>query len=207
VAFSSRELAVIEQTMSGHGEAGPPEAADGTGARVSRWPRAISTRRQLRRERPVQLAQPLTPAAKVRLATEIVRIYVPTRARIACNRLRLLEQVKGLPVAQAPSRSSQLSPGRKSAQAARLGSTVERTLDLLPTDSSCLTRSVVLARLLSRRGIESSLVIGVGSDGDSFIAHAWVEHRGIPLLDPGRDDLTRLVQLDVLNDHKHRWRT
>jgi hypothetical protein len=159
--------------------------------------------RQLRREWPVQPAQPLTRAVKVRLAAEILRIYVPTRARIVRNRLKLLEQVTGLPAVQAPSRSGEIAPGQKTAQVARLGGAVARTLELLPTDSSCLTRSVVLARLLSRRGIESSLVIGVSSDGDSFTAHAWVEHRGTPLLDPGPDDLTRLAQLDVLDNHKH----
>jgi hypothetical protein len=112
--------------------------------------------------------------------------------------------LKGLPVAQAASRSGELSPEQKTMQAARFGSAVARTLDLLPTDSSCLTRSVVLARLLSRRGIEWSLVIGVSSsEGDSFIAHAWVERCGTPLLDPGPDDLTRLVQLDVQDEHEH----
>jgi Transglutaminase-like superfamily len=150
--------------------------------------------------------RPLTRAAKVRLAAEIVRIYAPTRARIARNRLRLLEQLPSSPSAQAPSRSAGLSHGHETAQAARLGSAVARVLDLLPTDSSCLTRSLVLARLLSRRGIESSLVIGVSGAGGRFTAHAWVERRGMPLLDPGPADLGRLVQLDVRHDHELRWR-
>lgn len=112
--------------------------------------------RQVNEEWPIKPTRPLTRAAKVRLAAEIVCIYLPTRA-----------------------------------------------LDLLPTDSSCLTRPVVLTRLLSRQGIEASLVIGVSSDGDSVAAYGWVEHRGIPLLDPGPDDLARLIQLDVPNEQKH----
>lgn len=136
----------------------------------------------------------------MRLAAEILCIYVPTRARVVSNRLRLPGHLMDRSAAHASSRPCELSPAQTT-RAIRLGTAVARTLDLLPTDSSCLTRSLVLARLLSRRCIESSLVIGVGGDHDCFIAHAWVEHRGMPLLDPGPDDLTRLVQLEILDDH------
>ena len=115
------------------------------------------------------------------LAAEIIRIYVPTRARVTCNRLSLPEQLKSLSTTQASSQLGELPPAQKAAEAARLGNAVTRTLDLLPINSSCLTRSVVLAHLLSRRGIESSLVIAVNNDGGSFAAHAWVEHCGMPL--------------------------
>jgi hypothetical protein len=193
---------VSESTMLDHREAVPPEAAGGS-ARASRWPVVIFATRRLRQEWPVDPVQPLTRLARLFLVAEIVRIYLPTRARIVCNRLRLLEQVEGSPVVRARSRSGEFSREREATEAARAGGAVRRTLELLPTDSSCLTRSLVLMRLLSRRGIESSLVIAVASGGDSFVAHAWVEHRGTPLLDPGSDDLTRLVQLDVPKDHEH----
>jgi hypothetical protein len=45
-------------------------------------------------------------------------------------------------------------------------------------------RSLVLTALLSRRGIASTLVIGVRPGGE-FGAHAWVEHEGAPLLPSG----------------------
>ena len=61
---------------------------------------------------------------------------------------------------------------------------VARTLRLLPTDSRCLMRSLVLSALLARRGIDSSLVIGVRT-AEAFGAHAWVEHEGRPLLPTG----------------------
>lgn len=61
----------------------------------------------------------------------------------------------------------------------RLGQPVRRTLDPLPFDSRCFMRSLVLLRMLARRGVPCRLVIGVRP---GFEAHAWVEHEGLPLL-------------------------
>ena len=63
----------------------------------------------------------------------------------------------------------------------RLGRPVRRTLDPLPFDSRCLMSSLVLMRMLARRGVVCRLVIGV-RPGDAFTAHAWIEHAGLPLL-------------------------
>ena len=76
----------------------------------------------------------------------------------------------------------------------RLGRAVMRSLRLLPTDSRCLMRSLVLTGLLARRGIGSSLIIGVQSEPE-FAAHAWVELGGQPLLPPGDTSLGRLTEL------------
>lgn len=65
--------------------------------------------------------------------------------------------------------------------AVRMGRVVDRTLGALPSDSRCLIRAVVLARLLARRGIGSRVVLGAKAAPD-FTAHAWVEHRGVALL-------------------------
>lgn len=45
----------------------------------------------------------------------------------------------------------------------------------------CLTRSLVLQRLLVRHGIASDLRIGVRKQDGRFGAHAWVECAGRPL--------------------------
>lgn len=173
--------------------------------RASRWRIAMLATRLSRQKWPVDPTQPLTRFAKLRLAVEIVGIYMPTRVRIAVNRPRLLEQVQSLATLDALGRPSECSGWQKTVDASRAGSAVTRTLDLLPTDSSCLTRSVVLARLLARRGIESSLVIAVAGEGSSFIAHAWVERDGVPLLDAGGDGMARLVEIDVVDDdERHR---
>jgi hypothetical protein len=45
---------------------------------------------------------------------------------------------------------------------------------------NCLSRSIVLHRLLNKNGISSRLCIGVRNK-PKFKAHAWVEHKNIPL--------------------------
>ena len=45
---------------------------------------------------------------------------------------------------------------------------------------SCLSRSLVLARLLRRHGEDASVAIGVTGAGEQFTAHAWVELGGRP---------------------------
>jgi hypothetical protein len=64
----------------------------------------------------------------------------------------------------------------------------------VPGDTRCLARSLVLTRLLARRGIPAKLVIGARG-GPDFLAHAWVEHSGEPVLSPGDGSFGRLVEL------------
>jgi hypothetical protein len=52
----------------------------------------------------------------------------------------------------------------------------------------------VLTRLLAGRGIEAKLVIGARAEPE-FLAHAWVEHLGAAVLDPGDGSFGRLVEL------------
>jgi hypothetical protein len=78
-------------------------------------------------------------------------------------------------------------------EARRLGNAVVRAMAVLPGDTRCLRRSLVLTQLLARRGISSQFVIGTRSDPE-FLAHAWVEHDGQPVLAPG-DDFGRLIEL------------
>ena len=68
----------------------------------------------------------------------------------------------------------------------RLGHAAQRTLRFVPFDSRCLAQSLVLLTILSRRGISSSVVIGV--EVAPFAAHAWVESGGRPLLRPLADE-------------------
>jgi hypothetical protein len=69
-----------------------------------------------------------------------------------------------------------------------------RTLDPLPGDTRCLVRSLVLVRLLARRGVPARLIIGVTRTGP-FAAHAWVERDGRALLPSGGGHLARLTEL------------
>jgi len=75
----------------------------------------------------------------------------------------------------------------------RLGRAVERTLRALPVDSRCLVTALVLTRMLARRGIDSTFVLGVRAT-PRFGAHAWVERNGVALL-PTTSDFARLSEL------------
>lgn len=64
-----------------------------------------------------------------------------------------------------------------------LGQLVNTAARHSPFACTCLTRSLVLAWLLRRRGVDSELRIGVRFTGGALQAHAWVEHAGIPIND------------------------
>lgn len=124
-----------------------------------------------------------------RLAAEIVAAY-----------LRAARELRRAPIATVVERLR----ARRSArpvqdpddlrEARRLGHAVVRALTVVPGDTRCLRRSLVLIQLLARRGISSQLVIGTRT-GPDFLAHAWVEHDGEPVLSPGDGSFGRLVAL------------
>jgi hypothetical protein len=132
--------------------------------------------------------QRLPAGSKFALSAEIVVAYA--RARLALRR-------ESLPAAAAAMRRApdEAGPDRDDAYetAQRLARAVTRALGVLPRDPRCLTRSLVLTALLARRGIPATLVIGVRPD--PFAAHAWVEHRGRPLLPPATPPFERLVEV------------
>ena len=136
------------------------------------------------------LSRSFTLGEKIRLVLEIIGIYLEVR-------LWLLQRDLPAVVAAAKSVKQPMAAEVGIAQQAtgyRLGRVVGRTLSKLPADSRCLVRSLVLSRLLARRGIPASLVIGVKLDPE-FEAHAWVESGGVPLLPAGEMERGRLVEL------------
>src|SRR6185312_13800766 len=89
----------------------------------------------------------LSAIARARLAGEIVATYA--RAR---------RELRGRPIEAAiaslradPSLPPLADPADGLEEARRLGWVVARTLRLLPGDTRCLTRSLVLTRLLAQR--------------------------------------------------------
>ena len=147
---------------------------------------------------------------RLRLAAEILAAYA--HARRALRRAPIDDVVAGLrsqaavPVASIDAKphantGTNANTGvgtdtdeRTLYEARRLGHAVTRLLVLLPGDTRCLIRSLVLTQLLARRGISATLVIGTRPAPD-FLAHAWVEHDGDPVIDPGDDSFGRLVEL------------
>jgi hypothetical protein len=65
----------------------------------------------------------------------------------------------------------------------KLGELVNAAARHNPFPATCLSRSLLLVWLLSRRGVKSSLRIGVRLTQGALEAHAWVECDGIPVND------------------------
>jgi hypothetical protein len=135
--------------------------------------------------------RPFTVGEKARLTAEITASYLIVRWWL---RRHTVEQAaesarSGLRPAVVPDR-----PPAEYQLAWRLGGIVERSLDHLPGDTRCLTRSLVLVRLLGRRGIPTTLIIGVQA-APEFSAHAWVELDGRALLSPIEYAAGRLAEI------------
>jgi hypothetical protein len=139
----------------------------------------------------------VTPAARdrldtverLRIAAEILGTYCAARWWIV--RLSFAEAVAAARDVR-PDAGIGLSDREVDEAGIRLGHAVRRTLRALPVDSRCLVTALVLTRMLARRGISSSFVLGVRSQ-PSFAAHAWVERHGVPLL-PTTPDFHRLSE-------------
>jgi Transglutaminase-like superfamily len=135
--------------------------------------------------------QRLSQFHRARLAAEIVATYVT--ARRALKRAPIATVVAGL--RHQPEGGAATTSGRdRLREARRLGRAVTRALRIVPGDTRCLMRALVLTRVLARRGIPSKLVIGARTT-PSFFAHAWVEHAGQPVLAAGDGLFDRLVEL------------
>ncbi len=131
----------------------------------------------MRTPAPLLGARPLTVPAKICVAAEVVVTYAQVRWLMSRHDLpSILTRLR---------RGAQRSynPAVARTIGLRLAGAVSRTLGPLPVDDRCLARSLVLARMLARRGLYVTLGIGVQA-GSEFAAHAWVEQDGRPLLSP-----------------------
>lgn len=126
---------------------------------------------------------------RARLTTEILVAYA--RGRWLLSRRDLRQTVAALRPRAGRARAA-AAPDRR--EAIRLAGAVVRVLRLLPTDSRCLVRSLVVLAILAERGCYAELVIGV-LPGERLAAHAWVELDGLPLLEAGSAGDGRLVEL------------
>jgi hypothetical protein len=135
------------------------------------------------------LGRGLTPREKAALAVEILGAY--SRARWLLWRTDLPSTLAALRAVDARSPSD---PAEADRTGVRLGEAVGKTLRHLPFDSRCLMRSLVLTSLLARRGVAASFIIAVKPESE-FIAHAWVERAGVPLLEPAGPAFARIVEL------------
>jgi hypothetical protein len=132
---------------------------------------------------------PLGPVAKLKLAAEVGRTYV--RVRRVFRRSTLPDALAQL---RAPLEGQVDATPVDREEGLRLGRAVTRTLGVLPADSRCLMQSLVLSDMLARRGTATTFVIGV-RPGQDFLAHAWVELDGSPLLPAMEHQFARLADL------------
>lgn len=123
--------------------------------------------RLLRKRMPLDL--------RLRVAVEIFVTYAEVRWRVRRGDVRDVVSALREDAVDAHDPYDAYRIGR------RLRQPVRRSLDPLPWDSRCLMRSLVLLRMLARRGVVCQLVIGV-RPGETFEAHAWIEHGRHPLL-------------------------
>ena len=77
------------------------------------------------------------------------------------------------PIESAPAEST--PAGSPSPAAARVTQLVEAVYRRLPFSPTCLTRSLVVYRLLRARGIPCQLRIGLRKSGEKLEGHAWTE--------------------------------
>ena len=90
--------------------------------------------------------------------------------------LRLVSLPRLLP------RTAAATPPNPPLPLARIGWLLEVARRYSPVPSTCLKDALVLARMLRAEGIDAAVKIGVARGDGGLRAHAWVEHRGAPLL-------------------------
>ena len=127
---------------------------------------------------------------RARLVAEVITTYCSARWWLA--RRTFPEAVAAARDVRGPSRPQEGEIELRSA-GLRLGRAVERTLRSLPVDARCLVTALVLTRMLARRGIGVTFVLGVRTT-PRFAAHAWVERDGVALLST-TSDFQRLTAL------------
>jgi Transglutaminase-like superfamily len=64
---------------------------------------------------------------------------------------------------------------------ARISWLVEVAARYIPTETTCLKQTLVLAWILGRQGIATTVQIGVARQDGILTAHAWLEHEGRPI--------------------------
>jgi transglutaminase superfamily protein len=126
---------------------------------------------------PLLLSRRVGPILRLRLAAEVIWTYLQVRRLLARHDIvRVVALLRD-------GSDDCLPPGVARPLASRLDRPVQRTLGVLPADSRCLVRSLIVLRMMARRGARCELALGACS-GNAFAAHAWVEHDGEPVLPP-----------------------
>jgi hypothetical protein len=84
--------------------------------------------------------------------------------------------------------------GRETVDVGRAARLVDAVTACYP-NTTCLKKSLILLRLLRKRGVPAELRLGVRKVDDDFSAHAWIECAGRTLLDGGTAHLYSTLPL------------
>ena len=118
------------------------------------------------------------------IAAEAVAIAVPLEIALRCMRLDTI--VVRLGKASRVERS-----GANTLDLERAARLVEAVASFYPLKATCLKKSLVLFRILRRRGIPVEFRLGVSKLHGDFTSHAWLECQGRVLLGEGMTDRYR----------------
>jgi hypothetical protein len=99
-------------------------------------------------------------------------------ARVWFTFVRVQVELRRYPLSGVVERLHVVGDRRPHEPLGRLSRAVTRSLRVGPWQSRCLTRSLVLYRLVRQQGDQADLVIGLPDGSTSSEAHAWVEHLG-----------------------------
>ena len=144
---------------------------------------------------------------RLRAAARVVRdrrwpeIADAVRAQLALIRAQLLVWTR--PTGQlvdATTRAEKVatSSSADASTSERLSTALNRATRYGVFNPQCLVRAVALNRLLERNGVAGSTIrIGVRWSDGEFVAHAWVEHRGVILGDTAANTATFVPLTDV----------
>jgi hypothetical protein len=122
------------------------------------------------------------------LAVESLAMLAAARVLVKTTpQRRLVSRIGGSRITQAQvpaAATSELSASSKSV-GSRVGGSVERVARFTWWRSMCLEKALAGKWMLRRRGIASTMYVGMARRGSEFVAHAWLVGEGQTLTGAG----------------------
>jgi hypothetical protein len=121
------------------------------------------------------------PWSERALAVEAIVMLAAARIFVLTAREReLVSRIGGKAAAAAagPEEAGIPAGSRKESQGARIGAMLERAARYTWWRSMCLEKALAGRWMLRRRGIPSTMYVGMAKRGGAFIAHAWLVGEG-----------------------------
>jgi hypothetical protein len=108
---------------------------------------------------------------------------------------QLVARIGGSPVASEdfPNAPATKTAPNRNTVAARVGVSVERVARFTWWRSMCLEKALAGKWMLRRRGIPSTMYVGMARQGSEFVAHAWLVGEGQTLTGAGQTSYAALA--------------